>query len=219
MADRAPGSRYFASDAPYEFVNDGLLWRPVAKGVLCKQVPAISGFTAVNLGASTWSDAQGRWTIDAQSNGSPAFRAYVRSAASSVVVGVNVPVPAGTSTFIPSGIYPSVGAIIRASSTGAAVTLSHGWYSGGAIYAILTQWSAPGTRTAYTIVALGHDCKFLKLQVSGGNVLGYISPNLKEWYVLNNGSGYALANPDQAGSCAVPESTQTFGEVFHYEDS
>lgn len=113
-ATPAAGTRFIPTDGPGEWVYDGSTWRPYIDHAMGKSLPALGGFTGQNLGASSWTETQGRIVANGTSAGVE-MRAYVRAAADPATLSVTAHVrpvsPKMVGSNIPSGAYPTSGIV------------------------------------------------------------------------------------------------------------
>lgn len=223
------GRLYTPSDAPYQLIDTGSVWLARVNSVLCNSPGSLSGYTAFNLGTSTWDVLDQRWLVAAQTIASGnQLRGYTKAipdaSAWTIEAGVDnyiAAVGSGAASY-PTGIYPTAGVCAYDSVSGFYCSISRGVYNGASTYTqFVAKWTDASTRTTFNEANGGLDARFVRLRRAGTTVFGEVSSNRYDWLTLSQFTvGVLNPTPDQYGPCVVNGISGTVNGVFyHYAES
>jgi hypothetical protein len=209
------GKLYVATDAPVGlWVDTGSAWAPLIGGqVPGVQPKAASNFTATNaVAACTLVDRKGALHLAKTADSSAqTVRPWVESLSSSTAK-VECAVNYGYGQTL-TNAFPGVGLCMRESSTGklfifiVSYNSSNAAFSNTQVFLEASRWTNHTTRSAaaYASTWFGNGPKFLRLRVSGSNILAEVSTDRQNWSTVNTTAlttAFTTA-PDQVGLVLV----------------
>lgn len=201
------GQRYQTTDADYNYIFDGSIWRAIYGSKIV--IPPVPGdFAWVNQGSATVSSANGGLLLTTPGAASINIRAQVATApaipfdAKCLVSLLNV-----------CGGFRA-GICFREAATGKFLTLSSGGGSTSDPFFTISRWTNATTFSTQpatfnpTIAVFSNGC-WLRAVHDGTNITFHLSPDGFNWiqYYTEAKAAFFTTEPDQVGIFLNPEST------------
>lgn len=178
------GSQYFPTDGHTPWISDTSgAWHPLVGGLIVGTAPPLAAsWTVVNQGASALVDTSGALKLTGVNDGAtPQMHHYCVSATASVDATVVLQPPATLTT----NTYSSGCVELRESSSSKfvamCITVDHGIRVVGLEYQTWTASTTRASSTTYTAPIDANAPVFVRVIVSGSNILGQYSRNRIDW--------------------------------------
>lgn len=179
------GRIYTCSDGPTQFIDDGSNWRPLIKGAIGKQIPAMASWTSTYGASITYTDAQGTVTAN-DLVGTGTKNCAGLAIAKPATLTATLHVRAGQ--WDNSAAQPSAAGIViydTGTSKCAAIRLSPGTAQGGGLVEVVRRVNFSGGTLFLDYQAQGSFGDFndvwLRVQDDGVNFLWSASDDGKQW--------------------------------------